>query len=180
MSARAIPSSTVVAKQTTFLECEDVSGGRYRVHFRGKRNFSLEASRFSSAEILRDHPLLIDFREPKQDIHLSSRVTPAIKDKLVERICELTSRYYSGWNRFSDDRSLLFNVPDLVLTSGWGVLFHGPIGLVKQVEDSLRDEKISFSTLDSWTPPESSLSVLLLDGKDFVVAETFEIEKLGA
>ena len=163
-------SSRITRRQTTFWDFLGADGVS-RVHFRGKKAYRIAGDEVPSYEVVRQHPLLVDYLELHTSIFLAG-VAPdpsTIHGELVEALAVATSR----WN---DAGSYLNDASITVLRDGYGMLFTGPESLGKAVATVLSRAAVAHTVLPAGGSP-TPVQVLVA-GENWVVAEEFQIEEL--
>jgi hypothetical protein len=114
----------IVKTQTTYLDIVFIfqsepltTQDKFRIHFRGKREFSLGKSKFAHLQLFEEHPLLIDYIDPIVRVHIASSVSD--KQKFREELESVANQVFGGWRSFE---SYLIMPLDKFLEKSYGVL----------------------------------------------------------
>jgi hypothetical protein len=125
----------IVKTQTTFVEIVveiDSRGGdsrnNIRIHYSGKREFSLNKGKFTSMQIFHDHPILIDHIDQSACVSMASGV--ANKEKFRKVLETAAKDVFGGWRSFES----YLNMPlDIFLEKDYGILMFAPLTYAKAV-----------------------------------------------
>lgn len=168
----------IAKTQTTYFEIvysfepETFSSQKIRVHFRGKREFSLGKGKFSSLQLFDEHPLLIDYNEPIVRVHLASAVDD--KQKFREELEHAANQVFDGWRSF--ERYLTMPL-DKFLEKSYGVLVSAPKSFAEAVIKAGERSDVELVLREGYDQ-KGKWCVLLFDDW-FVIAESFRTELLA-
>ena len=168
----------ILKTQTTYFdvvcsfEVETFLSQNIRVHFRGKREFSLGKGKFSSLQLFDEHPLLIDYNEPIVRVHLASAVDD--KQKFREELEHAANQVFDGWRSF--ERYLIMPL-DKFLEKSYGVLVSAPKSFAEAVVKAGERSDVKL-VLHEGYDQKGKWHVLLLDDW-YVVADSFRTELLA-
>lgn len=165
----------IVKTQTTYFdvvcsfEPKTFSPQKIRIHFRGKREFSLGKGKFSSFQMFDEHPLLIDYNEPIVRVHLASAVDD--KQKFREELEHAANQVFDGWRSF--ERYLTMPL-DKFLEKSYGVLVSAPKSFAEVIVKAGERCNMKF-VLHEGYDRKGKWHILLLDDW-YVIADSFRTE----
>ena len=166
----AAMSSRITRRQTTFWDFLGANGVT-RVHFKGKKAYRIAGDEVPSYEVVREHPLLVDYLEPHTSIFLAGGApNPSALH------CELGEALASATSRWADASTYLNEVSMSVLRDGYGMLFRGPKSLGKAASSVLSKSAVAHTVVPAGGCPTPVQA--LIAGENWVVAEEFQIEEL--
>lgn len=170
----------IVKTQTTYLDfvCSQsepsASSATYRIHFQGKRDFSLAKGRITSLMLLEEHPLLLEYVEPFKDIYLSCLVSD--KQKFIADLECAASQKFDGWRslyRYTNGMPL-----GELLAKRYGLLMSAPASFAKRVMEVAEENGATLNMLEGARPSKEKPHVLLLNTW-YVIADDFRAELLA-
>jgi hypothetical protein len=169
----------VVKTQTTYLDiiCKfqpesSQSQNKFRIHFRGKREFLLDKGKFTQLQLFDKHPLLIDYIDPVVPIHLASAVTD--KQKFREELEFVTNQFFNGWRSFEE----YLNMPlDKFLEKSYGILMSAPQTFAEAVVQMAERNGIKL-IVHKYDKDETIKPSVILFDKYYVIADEFKYEIL--
>ena len=164
-------STLITRRQTTFWDFLNAQGTS-RVHFKGKKEFHVAEDEVPTIEVVREHPLLIDYIEPHTSIYVAGAAAhaSAILGEIQEAVISATS----GWR--DADAYLNATASSEVLSNGYGMLFRGPESLGKLVSAVLSNSQVAHTVLPAGGA--AGPMRVLVAGGNWIVAEDFRIEEL--
>lgn len=169
---RSVGRSSIRLRQATFWELNQIDGPqRYRIRFRKKREFFADETLQGEVSIESSHPLLRDYLESRSSLFLESKVVDA--QNVLHSLDGLCSEEFRGWRPLSRYLNSQAS-PERILAQGYGVLLQGPSDFVRAAS-----KLIARSGIDSQVQPLAESPVetrVLLVGRSFVVADSFEVE----
>ena len=170
----------IVKTQTTYLDivCSQLGEpskctATYRIHFDGKRDFSLAKGTFTSFALVEKHPLLLEYTEPFKDIYLASLVSD--KQKFITDLRFAAIEIFNGWRaleRYANSMPL-----DELLAKRYGLLMSAPVSFAQLVMQVAEKSGVALNTLDGARLNGEKPRALLLDAW-YVVADNFRAELL--
>jgi hypothetical protein len=171
------PSGEILRTQTSFIDIvlasdrDSVSEEKIRIHYDQKREFNLSLGRFSSISHATEHPLLIDYLEPKCSVELGCYVED--KEQFCSLLESIAMKIFDGWRSFES----YLNMPlDQFLTERYGILMFAPKSFATVVVEESAKIGIKLSA-KQLSDPEGSPEVLILDRR-FVIADGFKVQQL--
>ncbi len=117
----------IVKTQTTYLEIVYLFASefsllrKYRVHYRGKREFSIAKGEFTTLLLLDNHPLLLEYTEQFVPVQLISAVSD--KQLLRRQLEGEINQVFGGWRSVKEYN---FMSLDKFLEEGYGILMEAP------------------------------------------------------
>jgi hypothetical protein len=166
-------SALITCRQTTFWDFIDAQRVS-RVHFKGKKEFHVAENEVPSIEVVREHPLLIDYIEAHTSIYLAGASSEA--SAILGDIQDALNAATSGWRDAGG--YLNTSASCAVLTSGYGKLFEGPGSLGKLVSAVLSKAQLDHTVLPG-RAAQGPMKVLVAGG-NWIVAEDFRSEELSS
>jgi hypothetical protein len=159
--------------QTTFVEViiEEVT---HRIIFRGKHEFSAKRGEFSSLEILDQHPLLLDYREPLASLYFGA--SPAAPEAFLTKLQTANEVLFQGWRDVSRYLNPLMP-PNKLIQTARGKLLTGPLSFLLQAQ-SLAETHQMKPSLQTGKTASTQAQILLLD-RQYIIAEQFFAEPNG-
>ena len=145
----------------------------FRIHFRGKQDFSLGKGAFSSLQLFEKHPLLLKYSEPNVLVHLASLVND--RQKFRAELDLVANQFYGKWRLVED-----FCSPpsDWTLEKPYGVLMVAPLSYAEAVVEAAERSGVDLFVRNYSKPrEENTLRVLVLD-EWFVIADDFRVERV--
>lgn len=161
-------------RQTTYWDIATHDGAaRYRIHFIGKVEFVFITTAADRIAVATDHPLLLEYLEPKDALYISSK--PDDPQSTIEELSRLAEDHFRGWRSLA--RYLNEHASALaILSGGYGLLLRGPRSFVGAAESILSTHGVQCQ-LHKCSGSRGRFRVLEL-GRNYVVAERFEFESL--
>lgn len=166
----------IIRRQTTFWDVVPTKhDGRFRVHFIGKVEAHCDAEHYARTDLLEDHPLLVDHREPETPLFISSRA--ADPDRTLSRLDDVTRSFFHGWRPLV--RYLNPDYPSrTLLAEGHGLLLRGPASYVAACSEIVAAEGVRVDPVVPLTVDTRPLAALCFD-RSYVVAAGFRFDALG-
>ncbi len=165
----------VGTRQTTYRDVSTQNAAaRYRIHFINKVEFEFVTSPADKITIANDHPLLIEYLEPEDALYISSK--PDDPESSIDELSRVADSYFLGWRPLSRYLNEHVSAAE-ILTSGYGLLLRGPRGFVEAAESVLAAHGVQ-RQLHKGSGFRGRFRVLEL-GRNFVVAERFEFERIA-
>jgi hypothetical protein len=158
-------------RQTTFWKLQSRSGGSYRVNFEGKVEFAFAGEHYPDVHVLGEHPLLLDFHEPMQQLFILGKSSDAAE--LVARIDSRVRMATDGWRTL--ERYCEMD-PQTLLEGGHGLFVRAPTSLCSEIAPLLTEAGLKVSLLDG--PSCGANLRLLLLGQSYVIARSFDFRPL--
>ena len=178
MSPVAVPfnrTGVVGKRQSTFWELDIQDAGLWRVHFKGKREYSFdEPGRFESFCVFDSHPLLADYQDPWDSVYLAGPVGCPVDvvNRLYKAVAMETNEWRSASRYLNDSVDLCE-----MLESGFGMLFRAPKRIGRSMAQVLFEAGARSTNLPYGV--KCTEGVVLVMGRSFVVANDFEYERLS-
>jgi len=145
---------------------------KFRIHFRGKREFSLNKGRFTKFQLFEKHPLLINFIEPMVTVHLASYVSN--KEKFRSELEAIAYQIFNGWRSFED----YLNMPlDKFLEKSYGILMSAPKTFAESVVQMAERDNVKLIIHDYYKQTANPF-VICFD-ENYVIADDFRVEALN-
>jgi hypothetical protein len=166
----------IVTTQTTYLDlacsCQPHSElpEKYRVHYRGKREFSVETGVFSTLQLFENHPLLIQYTEPMVAVQLVSSVPD--KQLFRENVEIAIDRVFGRWRSIEEYQFMPLNT---FLEESYGIFVEAPKSLAEALWQAGERSGVKLTMLERHKPKDIFPRVLLLDSW-YVIADDFRIE----
>jgi hypothetical protein len=162
-------------RQTTFWDIHGQDGSaKWRASFRNKLEFCFVEAHFTSASLVTEHPLLHEHEEPEDSLFISSPA--ADPDAALLDLDCLCQERFRGWRPAA--RYLNPGYPARrILAEGSGMLLRGPRSFVEGATDVLARAGVRVAKPDPAKDRARTACALLL-GRNFVVAESFEFERI--
>ena len=144
----------------------------FRIHFRGKRNFSLGKGKFFSFQLFEKHPLLLRYAEPLVSVHLASLVSD--RQKFREELDLIAKKFYGSWQSVED-----FCSPpsDWTLEKPYGILISAPLSYAEAVIEAAERIGVKLVFGNRNEPRGQMPRVLLLD-EWYLIADDFRVERV--
>lgn len=169
----------IVQTQTTFVEVDadfepqsSASQNKIRIHFSGKREFSLRKGKFTSMHIFDDHPLLIDHIDSIASVHLASAVGD--KEKFRNGLETVANDIFCGWRSLES----YLNMPlDVFLEKDYGILMFVPITYAKAAVEMAEAIGVKLILRDL-RKQEGNPRVIFFDER-YVIADDFRVQYLS-
>ncbi len=167
-------SGEIIKTQTTFFVAvcsfpDDpfAKKERFRVHFRGKRDFSLGKGQFTSLQLFENHPLLLKYIEPHVSVHLTSLVTD--RQIFREALNLVAERIFGKWRSVE-----LFCSPpsDWTLEKPYGILMEVPLSYAKALVEAAENCGINLILRDQYEQKGKKPRVLVIDNW-YIIADDF-------
>jgi hypothetical protein len=177
--AEASPSTEVPAsvrgpgsieqRRTSYWVLQPDLGEPLRVHFSGKREHRLRATRYASLELCAVHSVLSDYTEVRASLFVSGAegCDPAMLTELEQCVDRTTK----GWRQL---REYLAGAGRTILTSGSGLLMTAPQSVVTAAADVVRRHGAKASVLSERALQPDARVLLMSD--TFIVATAFRFE----
>ncbi len=170
-------SGEILKTQTTYLEVicsfqSEPSQDKFRIHYRGKREFSLGKGKFTSLELFENHVLLLKYKEPIVSVHLASLVSD--RQKFREELDLVANRIYGSWSSVED-----FCSPpsDWTLEKPYGILISAPLSYAEAVIEAAERIGVKLVFGHRNEPRGKMPRVLLLD-EWYIIADDFGVERV--
>lgn len=174
---------TILKRQTTYLDYYDRQEEQAcRIHYDKKWEFELEGRDTSRLEILTEHPLLWQLREPWIQLYIYESASDP--RRVLFELDTCVRLHFHGWRTFVYFANEHYNLEQL-LTKGSGLLYTGPFSPARDLTAVLDKHKIRWSTL----PNLETITVLdeiakrgklLLMDSDYVIAKDFLVQLIDA
>ena len=167
---------TIVRRQTTFWDLESRALDVFRAHIVGQVEFRFVEPAFEVAELVGDHPVLVDYREATDSLFIS---TPAQDpDAVLSELAALATGHFSGWRPLASYLNPDYPARKL-LAEGSGMLLRGPRSFVVAATKLLANRGIRVDEPPRGQAPPGHTEALIL-GRNFVIARTFTFEPAPA
>ena len=172
-------TGVILKTQTTyfdalwFFQSEPLSPqDKFRVHFHGKRNFSLGKGKFSSFQLFEKHPLLLRYAEPLVSVHLASLVSD--RQKFREEL-DLVANNYGNWRSVED-----FCSPpsDFTLEKPYGILMEAPLSYAEAVVEAAEKIGVDLFIRNYRKSRDENMPRILVLDEWFVIADDFRVERV--
>ena len=163
---------SIIRRQSTFWEVELPDSDLYRIHFLGKYEFHFLGEEFYGLALHEEHPLLMDYFEEWQDMYFSSAVPHP--DPLIEKLSKAVREITDNWRSLERYLNTQLDARSL-LQSGNGRLLAGPGTMVRALVPIIKEYGVTPSILKG--RPASGTPRVLMLGSNFVVADTFRVQK---
>lgn len=146
---------------------------KFRVHFRGKRNFSLGRGKFFSFRLFEKHPLLLRYEEPIVLVHLASLVSD--RQKFREELNLVANRFYRSWQSVED-----FCSPpsDWTLEKPYGILMEAPLSYAQAVVEAAEGIGVDLFIRNYHKARNENMPRVLVLDEWIVVADEFRVERV--
>jgi hypothetical protein len=171
-------SGDIIKTQTTYLDAvcsfqdELLSPETFRIHFRGKREFSLGKGKFTSLKLLENHPLLLEYIEPIVAVQL---VSPVNDKEMFRRELELAAnQVFDGWRSVEHYN---FMSLDKFLAESYGILMEAPKSYAEAALQAGERSGVKLTLRERYEPKGKLPHVLLLD-EWYIVADDFTVERV--
>ncbi len=168
----------IVKTQTTYLDAvcsfrsESCSPQKFRVHFRGKREFLLGKGGFTRLRLLDKHPLLLDYTEPHIAVQLISTVNE--KQLFREELALAADKIFDGWRSVEDYN---FMPLDEFLEGSYGILMVAPKPFAEAVMQAAERSGVKLRVSEEY-PSKGNVPLVLLLDEWCVVADDFKVERV--
>jgi hypothetical protein len=168
----------IVKTQTTYLDAvcffqpETDLPQKYRVHYRGKREFSIETVKFSSLQLLNKHPLLLQYTEPIVAVQLVSSVSD--KQLFRENLESAIHQVFGTWRSIEEYNFMPLNE---FLKESYGILMEAPKSFAEAAIQEGERSGVELTMLERYEPKGICPQVLLFD-ESYVIADDFRLECL--
>lgn len=160
-------------RQTTFWTVTTTGSHEHSaLHFVNKHEFSFVQREYSSIDLLSEHPLPMDHRQPRGKLSFRGHTAASrfLESGLDARIREITA----NWRTLEHYRNPSIEFAEL-LESGSGVLLVGPLSLLDDLRATVAEHGLESRLHASHDARAPSAKLLLLD-HSYVVADEFLIE----
>ena len=168
----------IIKTQTTYLDIvccfqSKVSPAqeKFRIHYLGKREFSLNEGKFTRLQLFQEHPLLLNYLEPIVTIHLASFVSD--KETFREELETLAQHFFGQWRSFEDYLNMPLNS---FLEKNYGILMAAPKTFAEAVVQMAERNGIKL-IIHNYDKKTTNPFVILFD-ENYVIADDFKIESL--
>ena len=164
----------IIRRQTTFWDIQTIDEATIRVHFDGKVEFSFGESGFPDVELASSHPLLTEYKSPKDSLYVASSV--ANPEEVLSDLRSAAVTYFSSWRplaRYLNDQISA----ERLLRDGYGLLMRGPREFIADAAAICCRYGIQVSVLPGGRT-QTLLSALIL-GQNFVIARAFRFEPMA-
>lgn len=176
--------ATVVQTQTTYLELAGVTG-KFRIHYRGKVEFSLRIGTHGVLAHFTEHPLLWDYNGPQDTVYLAGPAPdpPALVEAL-QRAVATASHQWRALNRylFGSKPAGALALLEQNLADGSGLLLQrAPVPIVQAVLEVCRQHGTATYTFAPLRPepiPAAAPYKVLFIGACYVIAHDFTVQEL--
>jgi len=145
----------------------------FRIHFRGKRNFSLGKGKFFSFQLFEKHPLLLRYAEPLVSVHLASLVSD--RQKFREELDLIAKKFYGSWQSVED-----FCSPpsDWMLEKPYGILMEAPLSYAEAVVEAAERSGVDLFIRNYHKSRDENMPRVLVLDEWFVIADDFRVERV--
>jgi len=168
----------IVRTQTTYLDVvcsfppESSLSQKYRIHYRGKREFSLDKGDFISLQLLDNHPLLLEYTEPFIAVQLISSVSD--KQLFREELEYEINQVFGGWRSVEEYN---FIPLDKFLEESYGILIEAPKSFAEAVMRAAERSGVKLTMLERHEPKGIFPRVLFLDER-YIIADDFRVGRV--
>ncbi len=163
-----IGPGTIERRQTTYWDLQDGSGTRWRVHFEDKVEATFASAEYDGAELVTQHPLLVQYDEPMRSLYVSGR--PHDPRTLAERFDRVIRDGSAGWRGLVHYAGRVNDVERL-LRVGVGLLMNAPESVCVAGAALLEDAGLGASVLGSLSAQRGQRALVL--GRSYVIAGGF-------
>lgn len=167
----------ILKTQTTYFDAlcsfQSEPQVKFRVHFRGKRNFLLGRGRFFSFHLFEEHPLLLRYAEPIVSVHLASLVND--RQKFRKELDLIANKFYESWCSAED-----FCSPpsDWTLEKPYGILMEAPLSYAKAVVEAAEGIGVDLFIRNYHKLRNENMPHVLVLDEWFVIADDFRVERV--
>lgn len=146
---------------------------KFRVHFRGKRNFSLGKGKFFSFQLFEKHPLLLRYAEPVVSVHIASLVSD--RQKFRAELDLVANKFYGRWRSVED-----FCSPpsDWTLEKPYGILMGAPLSYAEAVVEAAKGIGVDLYIRNYHKSRDERMPRVLVLDEWFVIADDFKVERV--
>jgi hypothetical protein len=140
---------------------------KYRIHFRGKRDFSIGKGQFTSLQLFDNHPLLLKYIEPLVSVHLTSLVTDR---KTFRESLDLVAKHIYG--KWSSIERFCLPPSDWTLEKPYGILMEAPLSYANAVVEAAGRCGVNLILRNQYEQNGKKPRVLILD-QWYIIADDF-------
>lgn len=146
---------------------------KFRVHLRGKRNFSLGKGKFFSFRLFEKHPLLLRYAEPFVSVHLASFVSD--RQKFREELDLVANQFYGSWRSVEN-----FCSPpsDWTLEKPYGILMEAPLSYAEAVVEAAERSNVDLFIRNYHKSRDENMPRVLVFDEWFVIADDFRVQRV--
>lgn len=174
----------IVKTQTTYLEIvclfapEFALFRKYRIHYCGKREFSIAKGEFTTLLLLDNHPLLLEYTEPFVPVQLISAVSD--KQLFRKQLESEINQVFGGWRSVEEYN---FMPLDKFLEEDYGILMEAPKTFAEAVMKAAQRSGVKLALNERYKLDErykqkgNSPRVLFFD-ESYIIADDFRVEHL--
>jgi hypothetical protein len=159
----------ITKRQTTYWDL-DTEHGPIRVHFHNKKEHRFVSPAADAFEVTASHPVLLNYSEPWSQLSIVGSSADAAE--VIGALASVGSTILKPWRNLAE--YLNPSVTPTELIQAGGVLLDAPDSLVSPISLALTGVGVCHTLIRS--RPAAQAPKALIVGRNFVVAEDFQVE----